>query len=299
MAPPVPLNMADEDEEVIYEEIRPEDIEMLEMVGSGMTAEVFRATWRGHQVAVKEIQWHKSSLAQKQSKAFERELGLLPNINHPNVIRFYGAQTEVKPFRVVMEYCDGGALFELLHNSDHLDIDWSQKRKMCADVASAMDYLHNMTPQIIHRDLKSLNLLLSEQFLGDPSEVPIVKVTDFGLSRMKESEGPWDNPTKCVGTCHWMAPEVYQGLQYDEKVDVYSYAMILFEIVCREIPFEDEEPAQVGFLVVQGRRPDLDAIPLDCPPELFNLMERCWSQEAKDRPPFSEVCQVLASLNLP
>merc|ERR1719443_2852862 len=98
-----------------------------------------------------------------------------------------------------------------------------------------MDYLHKFNPQIIHRDLKSLNLLLSKQ--------------------------------------------VFTGTKYDEKVDVYSYGMILFEIICREIPFEEEEPAAVGRLAVQGARPDLEAVPPDCPAFLKDLMIICWAHE--------------------
>merc|ERR1719456_1750376 len=108
-----------------------------------------------------------------------------------------------------------------------------------------MDYLHKHRPMIIHRDLKSLNLLLQET-VGSPSDTPTVKVSDFGLAKMRDedAEGSWGKMTATAGTFHWMAPEVHTG-KYDEKADVYSFAMVLFEIAGREVPFEELEPEKV------------------------------------------------------
>merc|ERR1719210_2693972 len=167
---------------------------------------------------------------------------------------------------------------------------------MIMDVAEAMDHLHANSPQIIHRDLKSLNLLLEEPIKSD-LHVPTVKVSDFGLARMKDQmQTEWGKMTIAAGTCHWMAPEVFKSSTYDAKVDVYSYAMILFEIICREIPFEDEEPANVGRITQKGYRPDLEAVPPDCPEVLHKLMVRCWDQVTDKRPPFTEVVMKLKEL---
>jgi len=112
-------------------------------------------------------------------------------------------------FRIITEYCAGGCCFELLHNCDHIDLSWVQQHKMCTDVALAMDYLHKFNPQIIHRDLKSLNLLLAEPIVSSV-DIPRVKVSDFGLSRMNDTaDEDWGRMTKAAGTCHWMAPEVF------------------------------------------------------------------------------------------
>merc|ERR1712151_730948 len=134
---------------------------------------------------------------------------------------------------------------------------------------------------------KSLNLLLSKPVLNE-KDVPLVKVSDFGLSRMKDQapEADWGKMTIAAGTCHWMAPEVFTGTEYNEKVDIYSYAMVMFEIICREIPFEEEEPAAVGRLVVSGHRPDLEAVPPDSPTGLDDLMVLCWAPDSKQRPSF-------------
>lgn len=278
-------------------EVNPVHLIMCEKVGSGCTAEVFRGTYGDREVAIKQIEWNKSSMGQKEQRAFDREVGIMPRLQHDNLVRFLGVASLERPFRIITEFCSGGCCFELLHNCDHIELCWMQQVKMCEDVAQAMNYLHAFEPQIIHRDLKSLNLLLSKPVLR-PEDKPIVKVSDFGLSRMKEAgaEADWGKMTIAAGTCHWMAPEVFVGAEYNEKVDIYSYAMILFEIICREIPFEDEEPAAVGRLTVQGERPDMEAIPPDCPPPLMDLMKSCWDAQPQKRPDFGYILNVLASV---
>jgi serine/threonine protein kinase len=285
-------------EEVAMWEVDPAQLDLFEKVGTGCTAEVFRGSYRQNgasslTVAIKQIDWNKSRMGQKEQHAFDREVAIMPRLRHPNLVQFLGVSSLQRPFRIITEFCAGGCCFELLHNSDHIDLSWGQQIKMCDDVAQAMQYLHTFEPQIIHRDLKSLNLLLSSQITGN-RDVPFVKVSDFGLSRMKAcAEEDWGKMTIAAGTCHWMAPEVFQTNTYDEKVDVYSFSMILFEIICREIPFEEEEPAAVGKLTIEGCRPDLDAVPPDCPEILRDLMIVAWDQDPQRRPSFSTICQHL------
>lgn len=281
-------------------EVNPSELCMLNKVGTGCTAEVFRGTYQGMEVAVKQIDWAKSNMGEKEQRAFDREVGIMPRLRHENLVLFLGVSSLERPFRIITEFCSGGCLFELLHNCDHIEIQWSQQLKMSIDVAAAMVYLHDFNPQIIHRDLKSLNLLLHFPITGR-DEVPLVKVSDFGLSRMKDAgaEEDWGKMTIAAGTCHWMAPEVFASGKYDEKVDVYSFAMILFEIICREIPFEDEEPAAVGRLTVQGQRPDLEAVPPDCPKALQDLMIRSWAPEPHLRPAFPYILELLQTVKPP
>jgi len=281
-------------------EVNPSDLQLCEKVGTGCTAEVYRGFWKGREVAIKQIEWNKKKMGIKEQRAFDREVGIMPNMDHDNLVRMVGVSSLQHPFRIITEFCAGGCCFELLHNSDHVELVWAQKIKMTRDVASAMDYLHNFKPQIIHRDLKSLNLLLSKPILSE-TDVPIVKVSDFGLSRMKDRapDQDWGKMTMAAGTCHWMAPEVFTGTCYDEKVDVYSYAMILFEIICREIPFEEEEPANVGRLTVAGHRPDMEAVPPDCPELLRDVMVSCWAHDPKKRPTFDVIQKTLAVVEDP
>lgn len=285
-------------------EIDPADLELLEKVGTGCTAEVFRGIFRSKdigdcEVAVKQIKLNRARISAKERRAFDREVAIMPRIRHENLVKFLGVSSKAWPFRIITEFCAGGCCFELLHNSEEIELTWSQQMKMCMDTALAIDYLHKFNPQIIHRDLKSLNLLLARPVTSSDN-VPLVKVSDFGLSRMKDSapDAEWGRMTIAAGTCHWMAPEVYTGSTYDEKVDVYSYAMILFEIICREIPFEEEEAAAIGQLTVKGERPDLEAVPPDCPDELKDIMIRCWEHAPADRPSFDTIVTNLRAVQL-
>jgi len=268
-------------------------------VGAGITSEVFKGSFQGRVVAVKQIDFNKTGLGTTQQQAFDREAAILPRLSHTNLVEFVGVATLAVPLRIITEYCEGGCLFELLHNKDDIDVEWPQQLKMIRDTAEAMHYLHAFNPMIIHRDLKSLNLLLATE-IKCPQDVPLVKISDFGLSRMKaqDPQSEWGKMTIAAGTCHWMAPEVARGGNYDEKVDVYSFGMIMFEIICREVPFEEEDPTVVVSMVTEGQRPDPEAIPPDCPPPLRKTMEQCWAHDPKSRPAFDVVLPAIQAVSL-
>lgn len=209
-------------------------------------------------------------------------------------MKFHGLAFDQQPYVLISEFCNGGALYDLLHESEYEELTAAQQLKMCTDVAEAMDYLHKFKPQIVHRDLKSLNLLLHEP-VTSTADIPLVKVADFGIGKMRDDEEEWGVMTKEVGTPHWMAPEM--GTQsYDEKVDIYSYSMVIFEIICREIPFDDLDPGEVLQVANGGTRPDLEAVPPRMPGELIDLMVSCWEQEPDDRPSFEVICKSLTKL---
>lgn len=274
------------------DDIPDHEINMRGIVGSGCTAVVHEGTWARDgmvtPVAIKKMQDAKHSMAQ----AVARECSVLSRVRHPNLVQFFGIMSG-DPLRIVTEYCQGGVAFELLHNmQEEIEISIRQQVKMILDVTLAMDYLHAFDPMIIHRDLKSLNLLLSaslrDRDYGDPEDIPLAKVCDFGVAKLMQA-GEWGEMTSQAGTKHWMAPEMWRGGDYDEKVDVYSFAMVTYEIVCREVPFEDEEPAGVGKFTLAGVRPDMDAVPPNMIKGVIDLMTDCWKQEPRERPSFAEV----------
>lgn len=156
---------------------------------------------------------------------------------------------------IVTEYCFGGSLFSLLHEKKSVVLSNKQKFKIALDVAKGMNYLHTSSNQpILHRDLKSLNLLVVEP-IQNQSDYVQAKITDFGLSRaISELEGPDYSSrrmTGLAGTFHWMAPEVLQSQEYTHKADVYSYGIVLWEILCREPPFKNWKPHEIITKVVQ------------------------------------------------
>lgn len=281
-----------------FREITSDQIKLSTKIGQGITAVVYKGTLSpsNEPVAVKQINWDKSTVAAAQQSAIERELAIMTRVSHPNLVRFLGVMSLQKPFSIITEFCEGGCLFNFLYNSrgdpDEIELAWRGRHKMCLDVAHAMHYLHSFSPQIVHRDLKSLNLLLLQR-VTSTEDIPHLKVADFGLSRMQDQASDWSKMTQNAGTSFWMAPEVVRGTSYNEKVDIYSYSMVLFEIICREIPFEDIDPGEIGDLVVTGNRPDLEAVPEDCPDFLRTLMIGCWAQDSSTRPGFAEILEVL------
>lgn len=280
-------------------EIDPADVEVTESLNVGTTAEVFKGFWGAKQVAIKRIHRMVCGNSEKEIRAFEREVSILQSANHQNLVRLMGITTSTLPLQIITEFCKGGTCFDLFHDVDKtvkIDLSWFQRLKISFDVANAMEYLHAMRPQIIHRDLKSSNLLLAAP-VRNRADIPVVKVADFGLSRIMETPGKDTKMTMEVGTWHWMAPEVLTNSDYDEKVDVYSFAMILYEFICRRVPFGEEEPAGAVYQVVQGNRPSLQHVPSDCPEKFSVLMKTCWNHDPSKRPSFPNVKKWLRILS--
>ncbi|VAI72371.1 unnamed protein product [Triticum turgidum subsp. durum] len=147
--------------------------------------------------------------------------------------------------------------------------------------ARGMNYLHNCTPVVVHRDLKSPNLLVDKNW--------VVKVCDFGLSRIKHNTFLSSRST--AGTAEWMAPEVLRNEPSDEKCDVFSYGVILWELCTLLQPWEGMNPMQVvGAVGFQERRLD---IPAEVDPAIAEIIERCWQTDPKTRPSFSEIMAAL------
>lgn len=271
-----------------------DELHWQELVGNGITAEVFRGNWRSKEVAIKRLNFTTRRTSQlKQEVAFLRETGVIAKISHDNLVSFYGLAFDSPPYLLVTEFCHGGTCYDLLHETEDVEFEltMTQQLKMCQDVARAMEYLHKFRPQIIHRDLKSLNLLLMAP-VTSTRDLPHVKVSDFGLAKMKDQDQDWGKMTVEAGTFHWMAPEVATG-NYSEKADIYSFAMVLFEFICQEIPFEDLEPVDVLKSTSEGQRPDMEAVPPNTPKALVDLMEACWKHRPEQRPTFEYICRTL------
>ncbi|CAI2363508.1 unnamed protein product [Moneuplotes crassus] len=274
--------------------LKMEDFNIIEKIGAGGSAKVYRGTYKEIDVAIKRLDIESIS-AEKAKIEFRREVQTLSKIRHPNLVLFIGVAMDHKNFCIATEFCFGGSLFGLLHSSPHIDISWEQKIKICKDVALGMGYLHNhFDPPILHRDLKSLNLLLSDKVENSSSHI-CTKITDFGLSRETSN----DMMTENTGTFHWMAPEVMEGKKYTYKADVFSYAICLYEIIARRTPYPQMTGAQIVQSVVNlQERPDMSAIPADCPPALKSLMIKCWDQDQDNRPGFEEIIKTVKSIKL-
>ncbi|KAF4692578.1 protein kinase kinase kinase [Perkinsus olseni] len=277
------------------------DLEYGPMLGSGAAADVFRGTWREADVAIKNITWAKARETEEKVAEFKRELDILVNLRHPNLMLFMGAFTKSRPLRLVTELCDGGALSSILYNRLDIEMTWQQKRKICFDTAKGIYYLHTNQPLIIHRDLKSQNLLLAHPFKG-PMSVPIVKIADFGIALMKhgpDSTQGSSGTQDAGGTWAWMAPEVLSEDPCDHQVDIYSFAICMYEIITCSRPYSDQpnlSPIAIAINVSTGIRPDLGLVPEDCPSLLRELMIDCWHGEPSARPIAEKVWERLRDM---
>eukprot|EP01106_Pelomyxa_sp_JSP_P008996 TRINITY_DN2469_c0_g3_i2.p1 TRINITY_DN2469_c0_g3~~TRINITY_DN2469_c0_g3_i2.p1 ORF type:complete len:183 (+),score=40.22 TRINITY_DN2469_c0_g3_i2:268-816(+) len=178
----------------------------------------------------------------------------------------------------------GGSLFDLLYKRRVVPTA-SQRQVLALDVAKAMAYLHNCKPPIIHRDLKSANILLDER--GERA-----KVGDVGLARAKSPHSALVGP---VGTYAWMPPEMISGKKYDEKADVYSYGMVLFEMVASKPPFPGLTPTEITHKIVtlEERMP----LPSNISSKWRALVTACWATDATTRPSFITTIDTLATIN--
>ncbi|KAE8680327.1 Kinase superfamily protein with octicosapeptide/Phox/Bem1p domain, putative isoform 2 [Hibiscus syriacus] len=273
--------------------IKNEDLEELRELGSGTFGTVYHGNWRGSDVAIKRIKKScftgRSSEQERLTIEFWREADILSKLHHPNVVAFYGVVQDGPggTMATVTEFMVDGSLRHVLLRKDRL-LDRRKKLIIAMDAAFGMEYLHSKN--IVHFDLKCDNLLVN---LKDPSR-PICKVGDFGLSKIKRNTLVSGGVR---GTLPWMAPELLNGgsNKVSEKVDVFSFGIVLWEILTGEEPYANMHyGAIIGGIVSNTLRP---TIPSFCDREWRKLMEQCWSPKPAARPSFTEIASRLRTMS--
>uniref|UniRef100_A0A2P2JCN1 Uncharacterized protein LOC8262865 n=1 Tax=Rhizophora mucronata TaxID=61149 RepID=A0A2P2JCN1_RHIMU len=273
--------------------IKNSDLEELRELGSGTFGTVYHGKWRGTDVAIKRINNRcfagKSSEQERMIDDFWNEAINLADLHHPNVVAFYGVVLDGPGGSVatVTEFMVNGSLRNALQKNER-NLDKRKRLLIAMDVAFGMEYLHEKN--IVHFDLKSDNLLVN---LRDTHR-PICKVGDLGLSKVKcqtlISGG-------VRGTLPWMAPELLNGSSslVSEKVDVFSFGIVLWELLTGEEPYADlHYGAIIGGIVSNTLRPQ---VPESCDADWKSLMERCWSPEPSERPSFTEIANDLRTMS--
>uniref|UniRef100_A0A7C9E4K1 non-specific serine/threonine protein kinase n=1 Tax=Opuntia streptacantha TaxID=393608 RepID=A0A7C9E4K1_OPUST len=265
-------------------EIAWEELTLGERIGLGSYGEVYRGEWHGTEVAVKKF-LHQA-ISGETLEEFRSEVRIMKRLRHPNVVLFMGAVTRPPNLSIVTEFLHRGSLYRLIHRPNN-QLDERRRLRMALDAARGMNYLHNCSPVIVHRDLKSPNLLVDKNW--------VVKVCDFGLSRMKHST--FLSSRSAAGTAEWMAPEVLRNEPSDEKSDVYSFGVILWELCTLQQPWGGMNPMQVvGAVGFQNRRLD---IPDNLDPVIADIIQRCWQTDPRLRPTFAEIMAALKPLQKP
>lgn len=264
--------------------IRYKDVKFKDKLAHGNFGEVWVGQWLGSPVAIKTVL---PAMANDEDfiERFVMEIKLMSNLHHPNIVMFLGACiTPVERMCLVLEYCVHGNMHEFLRGEERsnggnvINITLHMVIKFATDIARGVHYIHQKK-NIIQRDLKSRNVLVDLHLNA--------KVADFGLSRLKEED---IGMTAC-GTPAWTAPEIVRMEQYDEKVDVYSFGIVMWELITREEPYDGQGGVQIAYAAAeQGLRPP---IPNFCPDDFSKLMQECWAEKPASRPDFGEVLERL------
>ncbi|KAM3362954.1 serine/threonine-protein kinase STY17 [Capsicum galapagoense] len=257
------------------------DIRLLKFenkVASGSFGDLYKGSYCSQEVAIKVLK--PENLNMDMVKEFSQEVFIMRKIRHKNVVQFIGACTRPPNLCIVTEFMTRGSIYTFLHKQRGA-FKLPTLLKVAIDVSKGMSYLHQNN--IIHRDLKTANLLMDEH--------GVVKVGDFGVARVQAQTGVMTAET---GTYRWMAPEVIEHKPYDHKADVFSFGVVLWELLTGEIPYAYLTPLQAAIGVVQqGLRP---TIPKSTHPKLAELLEKCWQQDPTQRPDFSEILDSLKQL---
>ena len=166
----------------------------------------------------------------------DTELNINKRLMHPNIVEYYGysISEDNKKISIVMELCSHGSLFDLLHNQPFVPLNNLQKIRLLIDFVKALNYIHSMG--IIHRDLKSSNILIKKQDIGN-EEIYTAKLTDFGLSKLVSASTRMSMMSAVIGTHQYTAPEVLKNQPNTTRSDVYSLGVIIWEVFSRRIPY--------------------------------------------------------------
>lgn len=305
------------------------ELNLTGVIGGGGFGQVWKAIWRGTPVAVKIM----SSSAQTENvlksvlEEFASEINMVSGMRHPNICLYMGACLDPPNRAIVTEFAAHGSLWDALRspldppyvaadgstrNAWPLSLyessagnqsqgwynesstasssiapagtwPWVLVKRVASGACRGMTYLHSGKPPVLHRDLKSANLLLDDSYT--------TKVADFGLSRIKAQER---SMTGNCGTVQWMAPEILSNQGYAEPADVYSFGIILWELLSRECPFEGMSPIQCALAVLnKNAKPE---IPAWCPPSFAALINACVDRNPSARPTFPQILSALDAM---
>lgn len=290
-------------------EVEEFSVELRGLIALGNFGALFEGVVGETKVAVKQLR-NKWLHNPRVLEDFKNEILVLSKLSHPNIVDFIGCvhDQENVPKLVCLEWVEGGDLSHAIHKcrGTPRELLASERLLFMEDFAKGMEYLHSRNPCVIHRDLKPHNLLLTmpvghglqKAATQPPVEVAassnvagaprrrVVKIADFGLSRYHDLEHGVNSMTGNTGSLRWMAPEVMACKKYNEKVDVYSFAMVVWEMFALEIPYKELNVIQVALAVGRGTRPKL---PSSCSPAVAKVINRCWSGHHEDRLSFEDI----------
>lgn len=249
------------------------DVTFIREIGAGSYGKVYLAKWQSTNVAVK--------VSKSDSDGFEAETQIMINLPvHPNIVQVLGTSRspDTGDKLLVLEYCNGGSLDRILYDTEeHLD----EIKQLALAKMIALGMLHLHKNRIIHRDLSSRNILLHNG---------VAKISDFGMARSANSSGQGQTKTD-VGPIRWMSPESIRNFSYSYSSDVWSFGIVIYEILARKEPHVDVDNMQVGYLIRdKGLKP---SAPTGSCRILSDIMSECLQDNPDDRPSFEQICERL------
>ncbi|XP_069036471.1 mitogen-activated protein kinase kinase kinase 11 isoform X2 [Lepisosteus oculatus] len=270
------------------EEVDFRELSLEEVIGVGGFGKVYRGVWRGSLVAVKAARQDPDEDISATAQNVRQEARLFAMLTHPNIIALQGVCLQEPNLCLIMEYAAGGPLSRALAGRripPYVLVNWA------VQIARGMLYLHSeaIVP-VIHRDLKSNNILLAQPIENEYMEGKTLKITDFGLAR------EWHKTTKMstAGTYAWMAPEVIKSSTFSKGSDVWSYGVLLWELLTGEVPYRGIDGLAVAYGVAVNKL--TLPIPSTCPEPFAQLMAECWDQDPHRRPSFASILSQLTAL---
>lgn len=265
-----------------------DDFSFIRLLGKGNSSTVYYGMYKNQEVAIKvlRLENHKKDL-----EDFKKEMQIMSELRSPHIIHFHGATFHPKQC-IVLEYCPNGSLFHILQNNNY-KVNWKIAIQWMIQTVRGINTLHLWKPQIVHRDLKSLNLLVDSN--------KKIKVCDFGLSRYVTADQDQNTLMKMRGTFAYIAPEVYHGKPFTSKADIYSIGIIIWEILTRLLygkhsrPYGEYRYIRHDFQIViqaasKGIRPTL---PKQTPEQLREIYDRCVHENPENRPSCTELLDLL------
>ena len=310
-----------------FDEIKKDKIK----IGEGGFGEIYLGNWQGKKVAIKKLTLKNLRVGDNNLSKFINEINIISSLRHPNIVLYMGASVDKENYYMISEYLPNGTLFDLLHNNNNTNsnnnnknnnnygeninnnslistnnnsinnnnnffnfnsfdnysknsfyLNDSNKIKIALQIALVIKYLHSR--KIVHCDLKSPNILIDKNYN--------IKLGDFGLSRFigKNSE----NIKGKIGTPHWMAPEILLGGKYEYHSDIFSYGMILWEILTGDIPYNNIDPKKIENLITNEKNivkvPDYGNL------ILRKLCKKCINYDPQKRPSINEILRELKNI---
>lgn len=245
-------------------------------IGHSSFGSVSQGKFNGTKVAVKTIQCESAEIL----SSFQKEAELNCKLRHPNIVLFMGICMQPTKICLVTELMVRGDVRELLSRSRNgrLRLDWPLRQQWALDTAQGMAYVHSLDPPMIHRDLKTNNLLVDRGMS--------VKICDFGLSRFRS-----DKLMSAVGTVQFSAPEVLRNEMYTESADLFSFGTVMWELYTKRCVFEGMSQINIYKAVTSGEMPIVDD---ECDERFRQLLATCWSVDPASRPSFREVIERLS-----